>query len=85
MEVPSGSCSRRSSPSSIVIRPSTPLPSVARWKRRSARPEHASRAGYLHPRCAGQYLKGEDLAAVVRNSRGLSEAEVAELRLQLTA
>jgi hypothetical protein len=42
-------------------------------------------AGYLHPRCAGQYLKGEDLAAVVRNSRGLTEAEVAELRLQLTA
>ena len=53
--------------------------------RRSAPPEQPSRAGSLHLRCAGQYLKGEDLAAVVRNSRGLSEAEVAELRLQLTA
>ena len=42
-------------------------------------------AGYLHPRCAGQHLKPEDVAAVVRNSRGLSDADVAELQRQLTA
>jgi hypothetical protein len=40
-------------------------------------------AGYLHPRCAGQYLKPEDVAAVARNSRGLSEADLAELQQQL--
>jgi poly [ADP-ribose] polymerase len=41
-------------------------------------------AGYLHPRCAGEYLEQEDLLGALRqNSRGLSDADVAELGSQL--
>ena len=40
-------------------------------------------ASYLHPRCAGQHLKPEELAAVAPNSRGLGAAEVEELQRQL--
>lgn len=37
-------------------------------------------AGYLHPKCAGEYLEEEDLPAALRqNSRGLSDADFAEL------
>jgi len=40
--------------------------------------------GYLHPACASEYLEREDVLAVVReNSRGLNEADVAELEEQL--
>jgi hypothetical protein len=41
-------------------------------------------AGYLHPKCAGEYLEQADLAAALRaNSRGLSEADIGELEQQL--
>jgi poly [ADP-ribose] polymerase len=41
-------------------------------------------AGYLHPKCAGEYLEEEDLPAALRkNSRGLSDADVAALEQQL--
>jgi hypothetical protein len=37
-------------------------------------------AGYLHPACAAAYLEQEDLLAVlIKNSRGLGDADVAEL------
>jgi hypothetical protein len=37
--------------------------------------------GYLHPRCAREYLEEPDLMALVRqNSRGLSDADVSELQ-----
>ena len=40
--------------------------------------------GYLHPRCAPAFLDVEDLpGALRRNSRGLAEADVAELEQQL--
>jgi poly [ADP-ribose] polymerase len=40
--------------------------------------------GYLHPRCAREYLEEADLpAALRRNSRGLSEADLAELDREL--
>ncbi|HEX6737654.1 MAG TPA: hypothetical protein VF310_05275 [Vicinamibacteria bacterium] len=40
--------------------------------------------GYLHPKCAPAFLENADLAPALRqNSRGLSEAEVAELEQQL--
>ena len=39
-----------------------------------------SGAGYLHPACAGEYLEEQDLPAVLhKNSRGLTEADLAEL------
>ncbi len=41
-------------------------------------------AGYLHPACATEYLEAEDLMdALRRNSRGLGEADLAELEQQL--
>jgi hypothetical protein len=41
-------------------------------------------AGYLHPKCAGEHLQEPDLeAALRRNSRGLSEDDLAELAQQL--
>ena len=41
-------------------------------------------AGYLHPRCAGAFLEAADLAADLRrNSRGLGEADLAELEREL--
>jgi poly(ADP-ribose) polymerase-like protein len=40
--------------------------------------------GYLHPKCAAAHLEEPDLPAKVRqNSRGLGEAELAELDAQL--
>lgn len=40
--------------------------------------------GYLHPRCAGEYLEEADLpAALRRNSRGLAEADLAALEQEL--
>jgi Poly(ADP-ribose) polymerase and DNA-Ligase Zn-finger region len=40
--------------------------------------------GYLHPKCAAAYLETPDLGPALRkNSRGLDEAEVAELEQQL--
>lgn len=40
--------------------------------------------GYLHPRCAGPYLERDDLASALRqNSRGLTEADLAELDREL--
>jgi hypothetical protein len=40
--------------------------------------------GYLHPRCAGQFLETEDLAGALRkNSRSLAEADLSELDQQL--
>lgn len=43
-------------------------------------------AGYLHPKCAGAHLEQADLAAALRqNSRGLSDADLAELEQQLAA
>jgi poly [ADP-ribose] polymerase len=40
--------------------------------------------GYLHPRCAGEYLEAPDLPAALRaNSRGLTEADLAELEREL--
>jgi hypothetical protein len=40
--------------------------------------------GYLHPKCAGDFLQQEDLMATLRqNSRGLADADVAELEQQL--
>ncbi len=42
-------------------------------------------AGYLHPACAGDYLEEEDLMAALRkNSRGLSDEDVALLQQQVT-
>lgn len=41
-------------------------------------------AGYLHPRCARAQVDQQDLAAALRrNSRGLGEAEFAELEREL--
>jgi poly [ADP-ribose] polymerase len=41
-------------------------------------------AGYLHPKCAGEFLEEEDLPAALRqNSRGLTDADLAELEGQL--
>ena len=41
-------------------------------------------AGYLHPKCAGEFLEQEDLgAALKQNSRGLSDADLGELEQQL--
>jgi hypothetical protein len=43
-----------------------------------------SGAGYLHPRCAGEFLAEEDLMATLRrNSRGLSDSDLAELEGQI--
>jgi len=42
-------------------------------------------AGYLHPACAPEHLEEPELlAALRRNSRGLSEADLAELEQQLS-
>jgi hypothetical protein len=43
-------------------------------------------AGYLHPKCASEFLEQDDLmATVLQNSRGLSDADVAELQEQVVA
>ena len=40
--------------------------------------------GYLHPRCAAQYIEQDDLPAAIRkNSRGLGDADLAELEREL--
>jgi poly [ADP-ribose] polymerase len=41
-------------------------------------------AGYLHPHCAGLFLGADDLTATLRrNSRGLTDDDIAELESQL--
>jgi poly(ADP-ribose) polymerase-like protein len=41
-------------------------------------------AGYLHPKCAAEFLENEDLGATLReNSRGLSDADLGELEQAL--
>lgn len=40
--------------------------------------------GYLHPRCAAQYIEHDDLPTAIRkNSRGLGDADFAELEREL--
>lgn len=40
--------------------------------------------GYLHPRCAAQYIEQDDLPTAIRkNSRGLGDADFAELEREL--
>jgi poly [ADP-ribose] polymerase len=40
--------------------------------------------GYLHPRCASELIEADDLAALLRqNSRGLTDAELADLEGQI--
>ena len=42
-------------------------------------------AGYLHPACAAEFLEKEEdvMAALRKNSRGLSDADLAELEPQV--